>query len=352
MTTIKEIAQTCGVSVTTVSNVLAGKNKVSPETRQKILDEVKRTGYQPNFMAQGLRGSRTRTVGIIAEDICQFTTPGLLDGIMMQLEEEGYRATIKNLRLYSRWSDRWYDLEEKYRSVFDPAVQELLASRVDGIIHVAGHARVIPVYPRDLEKPVVMAYAYSESAQIPSIVPDDEQGGYSMTKYLLSKGHKRIGVLAGREDNIHSKLRIDGYRKALEETGLSFDPDLLVYANWNKQSGYAQTRQLLKQSPNLSAIFCLSDEMAGGALEYLRDRQIDVPGQISLAGFDNRNLTEYTQPALTSMQLPLIPIGKRSAQILLDKILLDASSAEQSEQVLVERIPCTIVERDSVTSCK
>ncbi|MCR4586797.1 MAG: LacI family transcriptional regulator, partial [Lachnospiraceae bacterium] len=288
MTTLKEIASRCGVSATTVSNVLSGKPKVSEETRQKILEEVKRTGYQPNYMAQGLRIQKTHTIGIIAEDICQFSTPDLLDGIMIKLEEAGYRATVKNLRLYSRWGDRWYDMDREYHSVFDPALQELLAAKVDGIIHVAGHGRPIHVYPNDFEKPVVMAYAYSESSQIPSIVLDDEQGSYAMVKHLLSLGHKRIGFISGRADNIHSQLRIAGYQKALYESKILYDPSLVVYGNWDKKTGYEETAHLLQQAPDVSAIFCISDEMSGGVLQYLREQHIEVPGKISVVSFDNR----------------------------------------------------------------
>lgn len=143
MVTLKEIAQECNVSATTVSNILNGKPKVSEETRLKVLDVVKRRGYQPNYIAQGLRNQKTRTIGIIAEDIAQFSTPGMIESIMAFCEEKGYRTIVQNLRLYARWQESWFNNEEAYRSVLEPALQELRSIKVDGLIYVAGHARII-----------------------------------------------------------------------------------------------------------------------------------------------------------------------------------------------------------------
>ena len=134
MVTLKEIAQECNVSATTVSNILNGKPKVSEETRLKVLDVVKRRGYQPNYIAQGLRNQKTRTIGIIAEDIAQFSTPGMIESIMAFCEEKGYRTIVQNLRLYARWQESWFNNEEAYRSVLEPALQELRSIKVDGFM--------------------------------------------------------------------------------------------------------------------------------------------------------------------------------------------------------------------------
>ena len=122
MITLKEIAKECGVSTATVSNILNGKNKVSQETRERVLEVVKERGYKLNYVAQGLRRQKTQTIGVIAEDIAQFTTPEIIEGIMEVCEERGYRTIVQNLRLYSRWQDLWFDNERMYYSVMDPAV--------------------------------------------------------------------------------------------------------------------------------------------------------------------------------------------------------------------------------------
>ena len=120
MITVKEIARRCGVSATTVSNILNGKPKVSEETRQRVLDVIRETGYQPNYIAQGLRNRKTRMIGIIAEDIAQFSTPPIIEGMMEFFESRGYRTIVQNLRLYARWSDQWYEKDAEYHSILDP----------------------------------------------------------------------------------------------------------------------------------------------------------------------------------------------------------------------------------------
>ena len=109
MITLKDIAKECGVSTATVSNILNGKNKVSEETRNRVLKVVNDRGYKLNYVAQGLRKQKTQTIGVIAEDIAQFTTPEIIEGIMEVCEERGYRTIVQNLRLYARWQDLWFD---------------------------------------------------------------------------------------------------------------------------------------------------------------------------------------------------------------------------------------------------
>ena len=215
MVTLKEIAKECRVSPATVSNILNGKPKVSEETRQRVLDTVEKRGYRPNYIAQGLRNQKTKTIGIIAEDIAQFTTPEIVDGIMSRCEEKGYRAVVKNLRLYARWSDSWYDNESSYHSILDPTLKELESIRVDGIIYIAGHARVIHCFSEDFKTPAVMAYAFTDNRRVPSVAIDDKKSACEMIHYLISRGHRKIGVIGGRENNIHTQQRLQGYQLSL-----------------------------------------------------------------------------------------------------------------------------------------
>lgn len=125
MVTIKEIARECNVSPTTVSNILNGRPNVGEETKKRVLEVVRKRGYQPNYIARGLRIQKTRMIGIIVEDLVQFSTAGVVDGIMEQCEKLGYRTIVQNLRLYSRWSDAWFDDENAYYSILNPALQEV-----------------------------------------------------------------------------------------------------------------------------------------------------------------------------------------------------------------------------------
>lgn len=344
MVTLKEIARECNVSATTVSNILNGKAKASEETKRMVLQKVKETGYRPNYIAQGLRMQKTRMIGIVAEDIAQFSTPAIIEGIMAYSEKKGYRTVVYNLRMYARWQDTWYDNDRQFHSVSDPVMRELHSMRVDGVIYVAGHARIIKCFPKDFAIPAVMAYAYSDSAQIPSIVAGEEAGSYELVKYLISMGHERIGVIGGRADNIHTQKRLLGYQKALYESHILFDPELVRYGSWERASGYREAAYLVKEGT--TAIFCMADRMAGGVYDYLEEHGLKAGEDISVAGFDNQDIAEYFRPALTTMSLPLEKIGRQAAEVLFEK--MDKGKTETKAEKQEIEIPCELVIRNSV----
>ncbi len=341
MITLKEIAKECGVSTATVSNVLNDKKNVSDEIRKKVLDVVKERGYKLNYVAQGLRKQKTQTIGVIAEDIAQFTTPAIIEGIMELCEENGYRTIVQNLRLYSRWHDEWFDNDKMYYSVMDPAVQEMASIRVDGIIYVAGHARNIHRFPKDYDIPSVLAYAYSQEEDVPSVVIDDEDAAKTAVEYLIKKGHKKIGVMAGEAENIHTKLRILGYQRALFEAGILYNPELVVYAGWGQELSYNSAKELLDK--DITAVFCMSDRNAGGVYQYLFEHGMQAGRDISVMGFDNENISDYMTPRLSTMKIELGAIGKKAVELLFDKMA-------EKPVVSQVKVPCTLIERNSVIS--
>lgn len=346
MVTLKEIAKMCNVSPTTVSNVINGKAKTSEETKAKIMSVIEKTGYKPNYMAQGLRVKHTKTIAIIAEDLAQFTSPPIIENIMAVCEERGYRATVYNLRLYDRWADTWYNNEAKYLSVFEPTLKEALSHQVAGIIHLAGHCRVIKTYGDDFSLPVVMCYALSDSKKIPSIVIDDEKSSYEMVSYLIERGHKRIGFVGGRVENIHTTQRIMGYQRALYERGLLFDPNLIYYGNWDRESGYYGAKKLLSQG--VTAIFGISDRMSGGVYDYLEEQNIVVGKDIAVAGFDNENISAYFKPPLTTTELPLKKIGETAGNMILDMLQEKNQGTIGESEPQIIKIPCKMIVRKSV----
>ena len=223
MVTIKDIAEECNVSITTVSNVLNGKAKVGEKTKQRILEVIEKRGYRPNTIAQGLRSQKTKNIAIIADDIAQFSTPEIIEGIMSYCEQRSYRTTVRNLRLYARWQDTWYNNDAAFHSILNPILDELNSHMVDGIIYIAGHARKINCFPENFGTPAVMAYAYDQNPMVPAVLPDDETSAYQMTRYLIRKGHKKIALLAGREDNLHTRRRLKGYQNALFDAQILYN---------------------------------------------------------------------------------------------------------------------------------
>ena len=344
MVTLKEIAEECGVSATTVSNVLNGKAKTSEETRQYILRVIEERGYRPNYMARGLRSQSTRLIGLIAEDIAQFTTPEIVEGIMACCEENGYRTVMTNLRLYARWSDSWYQNEAAYHSILDPTLLELQSIMVDGIIYIAGHARYVHCFPENFSTPAVMAYAYASNPGVPSVLIDDEDAAYRIVKYMIEKGHRKIAIAAGLQNNIHTQKRLAGAQRAMFEAQIPFNPAWIRYINWNRQPAYEVAEQIV--GTGASGIFCMTDRIAGGIYEYAHEKGIEIGKDLAVAGFDDQDIAEYFIPPLTTMKLPLTEIGNQAARLLFEEIEHKNDTEKKPGREIL--IPCTFRERDSI----
>ena len=346
MITLKEIAEQCSVSIATVSNILNGKSNVSKSTKERILKIIKETGYKPNYMARGLRASKTHSIGLIIDDLTEFSSPCIIDGIMSYFEEHNYKTILENLRFYSKWGTKWYQ-NEGYSESVSSAIEEFLAIKVDGIIYVAGHSRDINCIPSDLNIPFVISYAFTDVPGISTVEIDDEKSAYNMSNYLINNGHKNIAVVAGKKDNIHTVRRLEGIRQAIAENSLQIDEKLIAYGDWTSDSGYNACESIFNSQKEFSAIFCLNDLMAAGVYDCI-DAHGKIPEKdISIAGFDNRTISKYLKPSLTTMEIPLAEIGKKSAELLLNQI-------ESTEGVTIQKcfVPCNLIERDSVRNIK
>lgn len=340
--TIKDIAAMCGVSISTVSNVLNKKNnKVSEEVAAKINEAVVKTGYHPNYLAKSLRSISTKTIGVIVEDLLLFTSTSIIEGLMKRCEESGYNVVIENMRLFGRWHGDWMRDEALFQSALQPVLAKMDSMNVDGILYVAGHEHVVHHLKSLSNLPIVMTYAIAGDSTIPTFRLDDYSGGYDAYTYLLSKGHKRIGVIAGEPDNTHTINRMQGVQKAIFDAGMLFDPALITYGHWSKESGYEGMKKLHSLEP--TAVFCMSDAIGSGAYEYLKEIGSEPGRDIAIMGYDNQDVSSFLTPMMTTMALPLEDLGYESAGKLI-KII------EGNDNNLISdiRLKATLVERASV----
>ena len=341
MITLKEIAEKCSVSITTVSNILNGKSNVSEHTKERVLKVIKETGYRPNYMARGLRASKTNSVGIIIDDLTEFSSTGIIDGIMSYFDEHKYKAILENLRFYSKWGTKWYH-NTGYEESVQQAIDEFESIKVDGIIYVAGHARCISCIPKNLNIPLVISYAFTEQPGISSVEFDDANAACDITTHLIENGHKKIAVIAGTKNNIHTERRLEGFKRAMKAHNLTVKDSDIKNGNWDSDSGYENAKALLEGS-DYTAVFCFNDLMAAGVYDYLYEKNL-VPGKdISVAGYDNRTISKYLKPALTTVEIPLNDIGRKSAELILNQINNPDDFEPQRSFV-----QCGIIERDSV----
>ncbi len=335
----------CNVSSSTVSNILNGKSNMSEETKRKVLEAVEKTGYRPNFFAQGMRRQNNKCICIIAEELLQFSTPPIVEAIMGVCESRGYRSILINMSMYEKWKNTGVSLgEEKLlQANTSPALLEAQAMRADGVIYVAAHGHVLDVIPSDYGIPVVFAYGPAKNNDFKSVLIDDYGGSKLLTKYLIDSGHERIGVITGKKDNLHTVERLKGYKKALKDSGIKYDDEIVLFADWEREAGKECAKKLIAKG--VTTIWCMNDLMAAGAYDAVKEEGLDVGKDISVFGFDDRDIAEYMFPKLSTCKLPLKEIGEMSAEYMIKEI---EDEDFRNSPAKSTKVPCKIILRDSI----
>jgi len=328
--TIKDVAEAAAVSVTTVSHILnevAGK-RISPETRRRVVDAAERLGYAPNDLARGLRLQRSNTIGFVSDEIA--TTP-FAGRIILGAQEA---AAARGLLLLMLNTGGDPELERK-------EIEVLLQRQVDGVLYAAMSHRVVRLPDGLGTVPTVLLDCRSDDLTVASVVPDEVQGGYTATRAVLDHGHRRVGLVNNSEAIPATGGRLAGYRRALDEAGVAFDPGLVVTDLCDTAGGYRAARTILRRDPRPTALFCFNDRMAMGAYRAAAELGLSIPGDLSVIGFDNQELIcDGVFPGLTTVALPHYEMGARAVELLLDK----ASPAPH------EQLRCPLVTRASVAS--
>lgn len=343
MVTLTEVAKLSGVSASTVSNILNGKTNVGEATKARVLKVIEETGYEPNYFASSMRKRSTKMVGIVVEDLTIYTMP-IVERCMSCLEDAGYKTILSNLRMYDKWHDTWYYDETRLVTVLKNAMAQFRSVKVDGVVYIGGHCRYLRVFSEFSDMKIVVAYAIAKDENIPSVIIDDEKGGYDVTRYLLDMGHTKIGVIGGAEENLHTQKRLAGYQKAMFEHGLLFNPEMVAYGNWIRTSGYELAPKVLKHNP--TALFCMNDYMAAGVYDYCREKGIRIPEDLSIVGYDDIELSWYLVPELTTCQIRSGSIGEQAAERMVN--LLNKDEDEASTTGSISKVECEMIYRGSV----
>lgn len=343
MATMKEIAALSGVSVATVSHVLSGKKNVSDATRDRVLQAIELTNYKLNTIAKSLRMNKTQIIGVLVEDIQGLPVPKIVDGINQRLEESGYQVLLSNLRLLQKLYNQYEQLYQ-YNDIINQGLQLLEDARVDGIIYVAMHDRSIDGIHLPVNIPMVYAYAYSSDPGSVSVTYQNESSAYEMTRLLIDQGHRQIALIAGHANTPAANRRLIGFRQAMDEAGLPVPPEYIRWGDWEYHSGLEEADALLSLTIPPTAIFAMNDLMAAGCYAAIKRRELRIPEDVSVVGFDNHEIASYLYPGLTTMALPNTEIGHTAAQQLLKRLEGQALDSP------VTTLPCHIIRRDSSTA--
>jgi LacI family transcriptional regulator len=330
-----DVARVAGVSQTTVSFVIndAPGANIPQETRDRVWAAVKELNYRPNAMARSLSLQRSHTIGFISDEIA--TNPHA--GQTIQGAQDAAWASNKLLLVINTGGDPV--LEEA-------AVETLLERQVEGIIYATWYHRVVTPPPQLSQVPAVLVDCYIEDRSLPSVVPDEVQGGRTATEALLRKGHRRIGFTTNRDPGPDPATvgRLEGYKQALAAYGVAFDPDLVAAGSDGAREGYRCAMMLMQLPDPPTALFCFNDVRAMGAYAALRELGLRIPDDVSVVGFDNLKLISTNLfPSLSTLELPHLEMGKWGIDYLIEH-----GNADGPVSPIQIRVPCPYIERLSV----
>ncbi len=328
--TVREVAAQANVSPTTVSYVANGRGRVSEATRQRVVDAMKALGYAPNYHARALVQRQTQVIAVvIPRHADAFTDPyftQLLRGIASQAEAVGYLLMIGN------WPNG-----------LNKDAEHRLLGHVDGVI--VTEATLNEPGIRQLQEahlPFVLVGGVQDPTIRDYVTTDGSDGMYQAVQYLYRCGHQAIAFLASPMRYKYSVWRLEGYRKALVDLGLSYNAQLIVEGDATEQGGFHATLELLAHAEGMfSAIIASTDLMAIGAMRALQRKHLSVPEHISLVGFDDSTPAQYTQPRLSTLRQDIVAVGKGVANMLIQKL---TGRPYQSPIIL----PVRLIIRDSV----
>jgi len=337
--TLKDVARAAGVSVTTVSVVLNDRRdgiRVPDATRRRVQQAAEDLGYRANILARSLRTQQSRTIGFISDEVT--TTPfavAMLAAAQDEAARHGHLLFVVNLG-----ADAPLAVQEE---AIDLLSQQQVAHFVYGCMY---HRVVDP--PLGLPADAVFLNCEPSGGRHRSIVPDERRGAYEVVGELIKAGHRRIAFLDDHRHPPASKLRLDGFRAALEEHGLEYRPALHVETTPFVRGGLVLSQLIdLPAQQRPTAVFCYNDRIAMGAYRAARSHGLRVPDDLSIVGFDDQEfIASELDPPLTTVRLPHREMGRLAVQLALDEP--DALDGVPAADGNVIRIAGELVRRDSV----
>jgi LacI family transcriptional regulator len=334
MVTLRQVAERAGVSIKTVSRIVNGDPAVNSKTRIAVQQHLQSLNYVPNHAARMMRGGDSSVYGFMTDAVA--TTPYSVD--IVRGAQAALRETNKTLLIANTDGDP--ALEQEYWRMFR-------AHRVAGVIYAAMFHRPHEVGQPDFKDSIVLANCFASPADHPSVIPDDEGGGYAQAEYLLKRGHSRIGLVTLIPDIEATRLRGHGVRRAHQDAGVQFDESLDrlgiegVVGN-EKMIAFETTVEMLRHKDRPTAIICGNDTVATQVYYAVAHLGLKVPDDVSIIGFDDQKLiSENLRPSLTTVALPYFEIGRLAVETMREAKKYDA---DWVPKILV---PCPVVERKS-----
>jgi len=330
MATIKDVARLAGVSVATVSRVINNSPKASETSRQAVLTAMESLNYHPNANARALAQQSTDTVGLVVGDVSDPFFGAMVKAVEQVAYHTGNFLLIGN----------GYHNEQKERQAIEQLIRHRCAALV---VHAKKLSDEELVHLMKQIPGMVIVNRIIPGYEQRCVSLDDRYGAWLATRHLIQQGHTRIGYLCSNHAISDAEDRLQGYYDALRENDLPCNDRLVTYGEPDERGGEQAMTELLGRGRNFTAIACYNDSMAAGAMGVLNDNGIDVPGDISLIGFDDILISRYVRPRLTTVRYPIVTMATQAAELAL-------SLAEKRQPPEITHVfSPTLVRRHSVT---
>lgn len=325
--TIKDIARSLCISVSTVSRALTDDKNIRRETREAVLREAERLGYRRNPVAMNLKMGRTNTIGVIVPEMHTPYVSQVVAGIQSVLYKNNQKVMIAE-------SDENPDRERE-------SLQMMEEFMVDGlIVSLCSYKHNIETYRRLANEGVAIVF-YDRIPHgmddMPQVMVDDNNDSYFMAEHLIRLGRRRIAYLYGPDDVYNAVERGRGYREAMEKFQI-YDPRLIVKTGMTFADGAAAVDSLVRQGIEFDAVYAFTDTLAIGAMNRLREKGRCIPEDVAVAGFSGTELSTIVFPQLTTVEPPLTEMGQRAAELVLEKVR--NPEAENRKIVLRTEMKC------------
>lgn len=308
--TLKNIAKTLGISITTVSKALKNYSDVSEKTRKSVVALAKELNYTPNSFAVNFRTKESKTIGLIIPEVVHHFFSNVINGIIVEAEKNGYLVIILQ-------SNESFELEKKQ-------VALLINKKVDGIIISLSNESNNDLHIREiLQKKIPFVQFDKISKLIPSskVIINDQKAAMEAVQHLIDNGCRKIAHIRGPENPQNAIDRFLGYKKTLEKNGILYDSKLVYTCNnVTFEEGLEFAKKILQDHPDVDAIFAVTDLVAVGVLAYFNEKGIKVPNQIAVIGFSNWFMSQVITPKLSTVDQPSYEMGVEAFNLLLEEI--------------------------------
>jgi LacI family transcriptional regulator len=334
-TTLKEIAETLGISITTVSKALKNYSDVSAKTKKAVIALAEELHYTPNSFAVNLRTKESKTIGLIIPEVVHHFFSSVINGIIAEAEKNGYLVIILQ-------SNESLELEKKQ-------VELLINKRVDGIIMSLSNESNNDFHIKEiLRKEIPFVQFDKISKLIPSskVIINDQKAAMEAVQHLIDKGCKKIAHIRGLENPQNSIDRFIGYKKALEKNAIPFD-SRLVYSckSITFEQGVEFAKQIVEDNLEIDGVFVITDLVAIGVLAHFNEIGIQVPNQMAIIGFSNWFVSQVITPKLSTVDQPNYEMGVVAFELLLEEINCRKSGKPFTPKIV--ELPTSVIERES-----